>query len=142
MRLYITATYQGNTNRAAIEHLCDLAARAGWEDFCFARDVENWQHVFDDPHDLMQRSLDEIRRCDALLLDLTRKPTGRAYEAGMAYTLGKYIILIMARDTAITATSLGIADAVIVYDRIDDIAPTLADLHREWSGRLPTPPPG
>lgn len=132
MRLYITATYKGTANRAEVEHLCALVARSGWEDFCFVRDVENWEHVFDNPRDLMARALDTIRESDALLIDLTHKPTGRAYEAGMAYTLGKRVIVIAQRGTPLKATTLGIADAVIEYDAIEEIVTPLADLHQRW----------
>jgi nucleoside 2-deoxyribosyltransferase len=132
MRLYITATYKGTENRAEVEHLCDLVARSGWEDFCFIRDVENWQKVFDNPHDLMRRSLETIHESDALLIDLTHKPTGRAYEAGIAYALGKPVIVIMQAGTIIKDTTRGIAAAIIEYDQIDQILKPLADLHEEW----------
>ncbi|MFC1960252.1 nucleoside 2-deoxyribosyltransferase [Chloroflexota bacterium] len=133
MRLYITATYKGTANRAEVEHLCDLVAQSGWEDFCFIRDVENWQTVFDDPRDLMARSLETVQDCDALLIDLTHKPTGRAYETGMAYALGKRVIVIMQRDTAVKDTTRGIAAAIITYNQIDEIGGPLADLHRQWT---------
>ena len=76
----------------------------------------------------MRRSLREIMRCDALLLDLTTKPTGRALEAGMAYATGRRVIVIAARGTPIKATVGGIADAVIEYDALEDIAAPLARL--------------
>jgi nucleoside 2-deoxyribosyltransferase len=133
MRLYITATFKGTENRAEVERLCALAARAGWEDFCFVRDVEGWAHVFDDPHALMARSLAEIAACDALLIDLTDKPTGRAYEAGMAYALGKRVIVIARRGTPIKDTTRGIADVIIEYDEIAAIVAPLAQLRQEWA---------
>lgn len=133
MRLYITATFKGTANRAEVEQLCALVAQSGWEDFCFVRDVEGWQHVFDDPRELMARALDTIRESDALLIDLTHKPTGRAYEAGMAYTLGKRVIVIAQHGTTLKATTLGIADAVIEYDSIADIVTPLAELHQQWA---------
>ncbi len=128
MRLYVTYTFKGTDNRAEIEHRCDLVRRSGWEDFCFIRDVEDWQPAFTDSHALMARALEEIRQSDALLLDMTRKPTGRAIEAGMAYTLGKRVILIMQRGTVIKDTSRGISNAIIEYDVLEDIVPHLTAL--------------
>jgi len=128
VHLYITATYKGTDNRAKIERLCMLVAQAGWEAFCFVRDVEGWEHVFDDPRELMARSLAEIAACDALLIDLTEKPTGRAYEAGMAYALGKPVIVILRRGTPIKDTTRGIAAAIIEYDRIEAIVAPLRSL--------------
>ena len=133
MRLYVTATFRGAENRAEIEALCALVEAAGWESFCFVRDIEHWEHVFDDPADLMQRSLREIMRCDALLLDMASKPTGRAIEAGMAFATGRRVIVILPRGLPIKATVRGIADAVIEYGPLADIVPRLARLHQEWA---------
>ena len=134
MRLYVTATFKGTDNRAEIEALCALVDLAGWESFCFVRDVEHWAHVFDDPVELMRRSLREVMRCDALLLDMASKPTGRAIEAGMAFATGRRVIVIAARGTPIKATVRGIADAVIEYDALEEIVAPLAKLRREWGG--------
>jgi len=76
----------------------------------------------------MARSLAEIAACDALLIDLTEKPTGRAYEAGMAYALGKPVIVILRRGTPIKDTTRGIAAAIIEYDRIEAIVAPLRSL--------------
>jgi len=98
-----------------------LVKSAGFEDFCFIRDVEKYQKIFDSPEELMQRSKEEIEKSDALLIDMTQKPTGRALEAGIAYVLGKKIIVIMKRGTKIKDTVRGIADMVIEYDELNDI---------------------
>ncbi|MCX6764110.1 MAG: nucleoside 2-deoxyribosyltransferase [Candidatus Nealsonbacteria bacterium] len=119
MRAYITSSF--GDSRETIEQLCSIVKSAGFEDFSFIRDVENYQKVFDNPKDLMQRSKEEIQKSDALLIDMTDKPTGRAIEAGIAYALGKKIIVIMKRGTRIKDTTKGIADKIIEYDRIKDI---------------------
>lgn len=61
----------------------------------------------------MQRTKQEIYKSDALIIDMTDKPTGRAIEAGIAYALGKKVILIMKRGAQIKDTSRGIADLII-----------------------------
>ncbi|MBI4128030.1 MAG: hypothetical protein HY459_03075, partial [Parcubacteria group bacterium] len=94
MKLFITASFQNGANKNEIEHLCELTRQAGFEDFCFMRDVEHYQKVFNNPKELMQRSKDEISKADALLIDMTDKPTGRAIEAGIAFTLNKKVIVI------------------------------------------------
>ncbi len=127
MKLFVTATFKSGENKQEIEHLCALVKRAGFEDFCFIRDVENYQKVFDDPQKLMQRALDEIEKSDALLIDMTSKPTGRAVEAGMAYALSKKILVIAEKGTRIKDTTKGIADVVIEYSIIDDIVAPLSE---------------
>ena len=126
MKIFITSSF--GDSKEEIEKLCAIVKSAGFEDFSFIRDVENYQKIFENPKDLMKRSEDEIKNCDVLLIDMTDKPTGRAIEAGMAYSLGKKIIVIMKKGTAIKDTTRGIADAVIEYDVIENILPELKNI--------------
>ena len=130
MKLMVTMTYKGNDNRHEIEELCSLVDQAGFESFCFRRDVEKYQKIFDDPKDLMKRAKDEIAQCDALLIDLTNKPTGRAYEAGMAYCMDKKIVVILEKGTFIKETTKGIADLIIEYEEIGDIVGPLSQFRK------------
>jgi hypothetical protein len=47
--MFITVSFQGNDNKKEIDQLCSLVKEAGFDDFCFIRDIENYQHVFDNP---------------------------------------------------------------------------------------------
>ncbi|MDP3883230.1 MAG: nucleoside 2-deoxyribosyltransferase [Candidatus Staskawiczbacteria bacterium] len=120
MRVFITASFKESKDE--IERLCQVVKSTGLEDFCFIRDVENYQKIFNDPKELMQRATEEIKKSDALLIDMTDKPTGRMIEVGIAYSLGKKIIVIMKRGTQIKDTTRGVADAIIEYDSIEDIS--------------------
>lgn len=123
MRIYITSSF--GDSKEEIEKLCLIVRSAGFKDFSFIRDVENYEKTFDDPKDLMRRAAEEIKQSDALLIDMTDKPTGRAIEAGMAYALDKKIIVIFKKGTRVKDTTVGIADALIEYDSIEDIAERL-----------------
>jgi len=126
MRIFITASF--GDSKEKIEEICSLVKFAGFEDFCFIRDVENYQKIFDNSKELMQRAKEEIEKSDALLIDMTDKPTGRAIEAGIAYVLNEKIIVIMKKGTEIKDTVIGIADAIIKYDNIADIVSELEKL--------------
>jgi len=132
-RIFITASFQEDKNKQEIEQLCELVNSAGFNDFCFIRDIEQYQKTFDDPVELMNRARKEIEKSEYLLIDMTDKPTGRAIEAGMAYALGKKVIVIMKRGTQIKDTTRGISTAVIEYDKIDNIVESLAKI---YSGKL------
>lgn len=127
LKMMVTASFHGAENRKEIEYLCSLVRKSGFEDICFIRDVENYEHIFDNPKDLMARALEEIKKCDYLLIDMTDKPTGRAIEARMAYTLRKMVVVIMKKGTVIKDTTRGIADAVIEYENLEDIVLKLRD---------------
>lgn len=124
-KIFITASFKDGKNKDEIEKLCSFVKQAGFEDFCFIRDVENYKKMFNDPKELMERAKEEIEKCDYLLIDLTNKPTGRAYEAGIAYALNKKIIVIIKTGTLVKDTTYGIAEAVIEYNNIEDIVPEL-----------------
>lgn len=125
MKLFITINFQKGDNKKEIEYLCWLIKEAGFEDFCFIRDVENYKNIFNSPQELMQRARKEISKSDALLIDMTNKPTGRAIEAGIAYALDKKVILIAKKGTQIKNIARGIASLVIEYDVIDNIVAPL-----------------
>jgi nucleoside 2-deoxyribosyltransferase len=132
MRLFITASFKEGTNKEEIEYLCSLIKKSGFEDFCFIRDVENYQKMFNDPKELMDRAREEIKKSDALLIDMTDKPTGRAIEAGIAFAQNKKIISIMKKGTKIKDTTRGISDAVIEYEDIKEIVSPLRFLFNQW----------
>ncbi len=127
MKLFITASFKNGLNKEEVECLCGLAKQAGFEDFCFIRDVENYQKVFYNPQELMERAREEIKKSDALLIDLTDKPTGRAIEAGIAFALDKKIVVIAKKGTQIKDTSKGIANLLIEYETVEDIVKPLRD---------------
>jgi len=130
MKIFITVSF--GESREKIEELCSLVKSAGFEDFCFIRDIEKYQKIFNDPKQLMQKSKEEIQKSDALLIDMSEKPTGRAIEAGIAYALSKKVIVIMKEGTQIKDTTRGIADEIIEYDNIADILPKLKQTFTKW----------
>lgn len=131
MKIFITASFRNGENKAEIEHLCELVKKAGFEDFCFIRDVENYEKIFNDPKELMARAKEEIVKSDVLLIDMTDKPTGRAIEAGIAFAMSKKIIVIARNGTKIKDTTTGIADLIVEYESTDDIVTPLM----EWVSR-------
>jgi nucleoside 2-deoxyribosyltransferase len=125
MKIFITASFQGGNNKKEIEYLCELIQKAGFEDFCFIRDVEKYKKIFDNPQELMQQVKDEINKSDALLIDMTTKPIGRIIEAGIAFALNKKVIVIAKKGTQMEDTTKGISNLIIEYDVIGDIVTPL-----------------
>ena len=132
MKLYITASFKGSDNKKEIERMCSLIKDSGFEDFCFIRDVENYQKIFDDAKELMYRAKEEIKKCDGLLIEYDGPGHGRMVELGIAYALNKKIILITKTGTFVKETVLGVADAVIEYESLEDVIEPLKSLSKEW----------
>ena len=126
MKIYITAPFKNGDNKSEIEDLCSGVKQAGFEDFCFIRDVEHYQKMFHDAHELMTRAREELEKCDALLIDYDGPASGRMIELGMAYALNKKIVLITKKWTAIKETVRGVTDVVVEYDQWRDIIEPLA----------------
>ena len=133
MKVFITSSFQGNKNKEDIEYLCKLVNKSGFIDFSFIRDIENYEKKFNNSKDLMNKAKEEIKKCDALLIDMTNKPTGRAIEAGIAYSYDKKIITIMKKGTKIKDTTKGISDIIIEYNKIEDIVEPLKLFFNEVS---------
>lgn len=132
MKIYITAPFKGGDNKQEIEELCALVKRSGFEDFCFIRDVEQYQKIFHDAHDLMTRAREEIERCDALLIDFDGPASGRMIELGIAYALRKKVVLITRKGTPVKETVRGVTDGVIEYEELADIVEPMAQLAEAW----------
>ncbi len=133
MKIYITAPFQGNKNRDQIENMCAIVNKSGFEDFCFVRDVENYQKVFHNAHELMQRAKEEIEKCDALLIDYDGPASGRMIELGIAYALQKKIMLITHKGTTVKETVTGVTNAIIEYETLEDIVEPMTKILSDWT---------
>lgn len=133
MKVFITASFKEGKNRKEIEEICGIVKNAGFKDFCFIRDIENYQKMFEEPKELMERAREEIIKCDVLLFDATNKSTGKAIEVGIAFSNHKKIIVIMKNGTVVKDTLKGVADSIITYKNIEDIADSLQSLYSEWT---------
>ncbi len=132
MKVYVTASFKGSENKDAIETLCSLVKESGFEDFCFIRDVENYQKIFDNAHELMQRAREEIAKCDVLLIEYEGPGHGRMVELGIAYALHKKVVLITKAGTPVKETILGVTDSIIEYKDLADIRDPLSSLLLQW----------
>lgn len=126
MKICVTARFKSGENKDEIEALCSVVRAAGAKDFCFVRDIENYEKMFDNPQELWQRAREEIEKCDALLIDVTDKPTGgRVVEAGIAFALHRPIIVIVKNGIEYKEIYDGIASTVVRYETFKDIIPAL-----------------
>jgi len=132
MKIYITSPFRDGKNREEIEALCEAVRSSGFEDFSFIRDIEHYEKMFNDPNELMQRAKEEVEKCGALLINYDGPANGRMIELGIAYALGKKIVLVTVRNTPVKDTVRGVADAVIEYEQLEDISVPLSKLHDAW----------
>jgi hypothetical protein len=122
MKIYVTARFKGLENKADIEALCAAVRHAGHQDYCFIRDVEHYQKVFNTPKEVWDRTKLELKTCEALLIDISDNPSGgRVIEAGMAFALDMPIYVAVHLGIDYKPVYDGIATKVITYSSLAEI---------------------
>lgn len=121
MKIYITAKFKGLDNKDEIEKLCKLVKKSWFEDFCFIRDIENYQKTFENPYELMIKAKEEIEKCDALLINYDWAWNWRIVELWIAYAINKKIIIITKKWTQIKETIKWVSNLIIEYNNLEDI---------------------
>lgn len=124
MRIFVTARYNPE-NSTDVDMLCDAVRKTGHQDYCFVRDVEK----IDDPKELWQRALEEIKKSDCLLVDVSDAPSGgRVLEAGIAFALHIPVVVVAKTGTTFKDIFTGISDKILFYDQYSDLTPSLQKL--------------
>lgn len=111
-----------------IENLCDFVSKSGFEVFCFVRDIEGFEKFNGTSIELMNRARLEISKSDYFLVDYDGPSTGRFIEMGIAFALGKKIIVIKSKNINLKNTIEGVADFIIEYEKFEEIIPQLTKL--------------
>ncbi len=132
MKICITTRFKGAENKEDIVKLCAAVRAAGMEEFSFIRDVENYQKTFDDPKKLWQRTKEEIKKCDALLIDVSDHPSGgRVIEAGIAFALDMPVVVLAKEGLDYKDIYDGIGARIIRYNTYEDITKGLVNFLEE-----------
>jgi len=121
MKVFITARFKGIENKKQIEGLCWIIRESWFEDFCFIRDVEDYQKIFNNPYDLWVKVKSEIEKCDAILIDFDGPASGRMIELWVAFAMKKKIILIVKKDLFVKDTIIWVTNNIIQYNELEDI---------------------
>lgn len=125
-KMYIAARYKGLENKPDVENFCKIVKEAGFEDFCFIRDIENYGHAFDTVQEVFFAASEELKKCDIFIMDLSDYPTGgRLIEAGMAHALNIPVISTIKRGVKYKESIMAISTEIIEYDNLSDIKENL-----------------
>ena len=122
MKVYVATAFKGFENEVEIEELCSAVKAAGHDDFCFTRDVEDYQQFVADTKELWECVQPEIDACEALIIDVSRGPDDECLaQASIAYGLKKSVFVIAKKGIAIDEIYDGMATLIIRYRTYDDI---------------------
>lgn len=70
-----------------------------YKTFIFFRDVQNWGKKKMNIKEVVEKAMESLKKCDALLIEASEKANGIYFEAGYARALGKKIIIIHKQGT-------------------------------------------
>lgn len=122
--MYVTSRFKDAAdNKDDVERLCLAVRAAGYTDFSFIRDVEQFNpRHFETQKKVWVAALAHLRDCDALLVDVSDAPSGgRVVELGMAFALEKPIYVICKKGIAHKDFYKGVAAKIIEYETVEDI---------------------
>jgi nucleoside 2-deoxyribosyltransferase len=126
VRVFLSIKFHSDQrNRALIESLCAALESQGWQTCVIVRDIEQWGAVEFSPPALMQRTFEEIRASDLVLVEFSEKGVGLGIEAGYAYAFGKPLVALAKSGSDLSTTLQGIASQVIWFDDIESAAAVL-----------------
>jgi len=124
MRVYIAYKFTGADKTELKERLEKLSKlieeTLGWETFIFFRDAQNWGEIKMDIKEVTQKAMQEIEKCDAILVEASEKANGVYFEVGYAKALNKKIIIIHKKDKEANFLD-STADVVIEYGDDEDL---------------------
>ena len=123
MRIFITSNLSKLDDKAEIEKLHGIIKSTGHEFFNFVLSYPK----FNDPHQTMSLAKKELLRCDAILIDASDSAVCRLIEVGIAYCVGKKIIVIAKVGTKREKMLEGVADLYVEYNQLDEIRQPLTD---------------
>ena len=122
MKAYLAiVSHQDNSNRETIERISQILTTCGFETICIRRDIEHWGTVTSSPHELMTATLDAIRSCQIIVVDVTEKAVDIGVEAGYAYAHSIPVFTIAQEGSEVTATLNGLSTAVGFYRTPQDL---------------------
>ena len=107
---------------AEIASIRDALAQYGVALFVF---VEAYQFTAEQAAEMMQTAVAELRKADFLIAEVTHKAIGVGVEVGYTAALGREIIYIRRKNSAVSTTVSGLASHTIVYETPTDLGQQL-----------------
>lgn len=99
------------------------------------------QEINDSPLDAFNKNIKHIKECDVLIALVSKKDVGTAWEIGMAYSMGKKIILLGYDETTFLSHTNVMLAFTGICTTIKELSNVLCDLNfetvkinNEWEG--------
>ena len=131
MKIYITYQFKDvnlEELKVKLEELSKIIEESTkWQPFIFFRDIQKWKKGTMDVQEIVSRAMEEIEKCDAILVEASEKARGVYFEAGYAKALNKKVIVIHKKGTEANFLE-SLADIKIIYEDLEDLKEKLKEL--------------
>ena len=122
MKLFLSIKfYKDASNLGLIRKIISAGKKQGHVVRCIFTDYEDDGKKSFPPKELMQLAFEEIKKCDALVVEFSEKGVGLGIEAGYAFSKGLPIFVIAKKEADVSGTLMGIAKKVVLYDSDEDL---------------------
>lgn len=129
--MYVAYKFKGSDPselKAKLEELSKVIEEStDYKTFIFFRDAQNWGEKKMDIKEVVDKALEYVKQCDAMLVEASEKANGMYFEMGYAKALGKKIILIHKKGTEVNFLKSA-SDVCIEYDDFEDLERKLKNL--------------
>jgi len=130
-KMYVAYKFKGSDPselKAKLEELSKVIEEStDYKTFIFFRDAQNWGEKKMDIKEVVDKALEYVKQCDAMLVEASEKANGMYFEMGYAKALGKKIILIHKKGTEVNFLKSA-SDVCIEYDDFEDLERKLKNL--------------
>ncbi len=131
MKIYITYQFKDADTeelKTKLEEFSKIIEEStGWEPFIFFRDVQNWEKGTMSVNEVVNKAMESMKNCDAILVEASEKARGVYFEVGYAKALGKKVIVIHKEGTEANFLEAS-ADIKIQYKDLEDLKEKLKEV--------------
>jgi nucleoside 2-deoxyribosyltransferase len=113
--------------REKLEELSKIIEKSTeYKTFIFFRDVQNWGEKKMNIKEVVEKAMEHLKKCDALIVEASEKANGIYFEVGYAKALGKKIIIVYEKGSEANFLESS-ADISIEYEDFDDLKKKLKE---------------
>lgn len=124
MKIFVTYQFEEANPEAFRKRLEELSKvieeSTPWKTFIFFRDMQKWQRGKMSIQEVVNKAMESIKECDAILVEASEKARGPYFEVGYAKALNKKVIVIHKVGTEANFLEAA-ADVKIQYKDLNDL---------------------
>lgn len=129
MKAYISISYVGRLSLSSIVYAIEQCLLLNnIQSFVF---VDQYNFALEDEKKMMAQAMSDIKSCDILIAEVTKKGIGIGIEVGYAKAMGKPVFYLRDAEAEHSTTVSGISDYRVIYVDENDLVAKLDDKLKE-----------